>query len=104
MAWNLTKSIFCIWISTKKKQQAFDFLISSISLKAVYFSFHWFDDSWTRGFELLTRGFELVTRRLELVTGEFELVTRGFELVTCGFQLTTRGFELVTHGFELVTR
>ena len=65
-------------------------LISSKNLKAVYLSFHWFNDSRTRGFELVTTGFELVTREFKLVTREFELVTRGFELVTRGFELVTR--------------
>ena len=54
------------------------FLISSKNLKDVYLNFHWFNDSWTRGFELVTRWFELVTR-------EFELVARGFELITRGY-------------------
>ena len=126
ITWNLSKSIFYIRISTKK--QAFDFskwnsytntclkflcdaklitslltfLISSKKLKAVYLSFHWFNDCRTRGFELVTRGFELVTRGFELVTRGFELVTREFELVTRGFELVTRGFELATRRFELV--
>ena len=34
-------------------------LISSKNLKAVYLSFHWFNDSWTCGFELVPRGFVL---------------------------------------------
>ena len=43
------------------------FLISRLhKLKAVYLNFDWFNDSRTRGFELLTRGFELVTRGFEL--------------------------------------
>ena len=46
--------------------------------KAAYLSFHWFNDSWNSGFELVTRRFELVIR-------EFELVTRGFELVLLRF-------------------
>ena len=140
------QSIFYIRISTKK--QAFDFpktnsytnaclkflcdaklitsplifLILSKNLKGVYLSFHWFNDSQTRGFELVTRvfelvprGFELVTHGFELITRGFELVTREFELVTCGwtrgfelvtrrFELVARGFELLTRGFELVTR
>ena len=29
---------------------------------AVFVSFHWLNDSWTRGFELVTCGFELVAR------------------------------------------
>ena len=117
ITWNLSKSIFYIRISTKK--QAFDFskwnsytntclkflcdaklitslltfLISSKKLKAVYLSFHWFNDSRTRGFELVTRGFELVTR-------EFELVTRGPELVTRGFEFVARRFELALLNFN----
>ena len=79
-------------------------LISSKNLKAVYLSFHWFNDSWTCGFELVARTFELVTRRFEFVTCGFELVTRVFELVTRGFELVTCTFELVTGGFDLVTR
>ena len=47
--------------------------------KGCLLSFHWFNDSWTRWFELVTRGFELETRGLELVTCEFKLATRGFE-------------------------
>ena len=70
------------------------FLISSKNLKAAYLSFHWFNDSRTRGFELVTREFEHVTRGFELVICEFELVTCGFELVTHGFELVTRAFEL----------
>ena len=88
------------------------------TFKPIYLNFHWLNDSWTRGFELVTRGFKLVTRGLELVTRGFELVTRGFELVTRrfelvirrskvvtrGFELVARGFKLPTRGFELVTR
>ena len=70
------------------------FLISSKRLMAVHLSFHWFNDSRTREFELVTRGFELVTP-------EFELVIRGFKLVTFEFELVTRGFELVTGEFKL---
>ena len=55
--------------------------------KAVFLSFHWLNDSGTRGFELITRGFELITRGFKLVTRGFELVTRKVELVTRGFQL-----------------
>ena len=55
------------------------FLISSKNLKAVYLSFHWFNDSRTHGFERVTHEFELVTR-------EFELATREFELAPCGFE------------------
>ena len=71
------------------------------NLKAVYLSFHWFDNSWTHGFGLVTRRFELVTRRFELVTRGFELVTRRFELVTRGLELVTREAELITRGFEV---
>ena len=72
------------------------FLICSKNLKAVYLSFHGFNDSRTRKFKLVTRGFELVTRGFVLVTRGFELVIRGFELVTRGFELATREFELIT--------
>ena len=48
------------------------FLISRLhKLKAVYLNFDWFNDSRTRGFELLTRGFELVTRGFELALLNF---------------------------------
>ena len=80
------------------------FLISCKNLKAVYLSFHWFDDSWTRGFKLATRKFGLVIHGFELVTRGFEVVTREFELVTRRLELVTREFEFVTHAFELVTR
>ena len=59
------------------------FSISSKKVKAVYLSFHLFNDSRTRGFELVTRAFELVTR-------ESELKTRGIGLIICGFELVTR--------------
>ena len=45
----------------------------------------WFNDSWTRGFELTTRGFQLVIRGFVLVTRGFE-----FQLVLLRFQLVTR--------------
>ena len=80
------------------------FLISTKNLKAVYLSFHWFDDSWNRWYELVTPELKLLPRRFELTTREFELITPGFELVTRGNELVTYGFELVTCGFELVTR
>ena len=80
------------------------FLISSKNFKAVYLSFLWFNDSSTRGFELVTREFELVTCGFEPVTRGFELETPRFELVTRGFELLNRGFELVTRRYELVTR
>ena len=54
-------------------------------------SFYWFNDSWTRGFELVTRGFEPVARGFELVTPRFELVTYGFELFNSW--VWTRTFE-----------
>ena len=50
-------------------------------------SFHRFNDSQSRGFEL--------------VTCEFELLIRGFELLTCEIELVTSALELVTRGFEL---
>ena len=81
----LHKCFFKIPLWREIDNITFYFLISSINLKAVYLSFHWFNDSWTRLFELVTRGFELVTREFEFVTREFELVTRGFELVTREF-------------------
>ena len=37
------------------------------NFKAAYLNFHWLNDSWTCGFELVTRGFELVIREFELV-------------------------------------
>ena len=55
------------------------FLISSKTLKAVYLSFHGFNDSRTRGFELVTRGFEI-----------------GFWILTRAFQLSTRNSQLLT--------
>ena len=124
--WNLSKSIFYIWISTKKqvfnffKRNSYTnacfkflcdvklrmsyFLISSKNLKTVYFRFHWFTDPWTRGFELVTREFKLVTREFELVTRGFELVTRWFELVTRWFELAllNLSFELITCNLQLV--
>ena len=39
----------------------------------------WFNDSWTRGFELVTRWFEIVTRGFEF---QFVLLTRNSQLVT----------------------
>ena len=62
------------------------FLICSKTLIAFYLSFRWFNDSWTRAFEL--------------VTYEFELLTRGFELVTCGFGILTFGFEIALLNFS----
>ena len=96
----LHKCLFKIPLWRKIDNVTSYFLISSKNMKAVYLSFHWFNDSWTRGFELVTREFELVTRGFELVTREFELVTRGFELVTRGFELVTRGFELALLNFN----
>ena len=63
------------------------FLISIKNLKAAYLGFHWYNDSRTRGSELVTR--------------KFKLVTSGFEFVALGFELVTRGFELATHRSEL---
>ena len=76
------------------------------SFKAVYLSFHWFDDIWTRGFGLITREFVLLTRRFELVTCRFELLTRGFEIITLesctrNSWIWTRGFELAVLNFNL---
>ena len=83
----LHKCMFKIPLWREIDNVTYYFLISSKNLKDVYLSFHWFNDSWTREFELVTHGFELVTRGFELATREFELVTRGFELVTRGFEL-----------------
>ena len=47
------------------------FLISRKNLKAVYLSFHWFNDSGTRGFEPVTCRLELVTRGFELALLKF---------------------------------
>ena len=58
------------------------------NFEAVYLRFHWLNDSWTCGFEL--------------ITSEFELVTHGFDLIICGFELITGGFELVTREVELI--
>ena len=49
--------------------------------KTVYLSFYWFNDSWTREFELATREFELTTRRFELVSCKAELMAPEFEFV-----------------------
>ena len=68
------------------------FLISSKTLKALYLSFDWFNDSQTHEFELVAREFELVIRGFKVVTREFELVTRGFELITRGFELALLTF------------
>ena len=98
------KSLFKIALWRKTDNVTYYFIISSKTLKAVCLSIHWFNDSWTRGFELVTRKFELVTCEFELVTCRFELITRRFELVTRRFELVTRGFELVTRRFKLVIR
>ena len=45
-------------------------------------SFHWINDSRTRGFELKTRVFKLATRGFELVTRKAEPVLLSFKLVT----------------------
>ena len=53
----------------------------------------WFNNSWTRGFELVTRGFELVARVFELVTRGFEFqhgMEFRFGISTCAFKLSTR--------------
>ena len=77
----LTKIL--VWNSfvTRIDNVTYYFLISSKNLKAVYLSFHWFNHSWTPGFELGTRGFELVTRGFELITRGFEFLTRESELL-----------------------
>ena len=48
------------------------------NFKAVYLSFHWFNDSWTRGFELVSREFEIGTRGFEIanLTHTFWISTR----------------------------
>ena len=71
----LHKCLFKIPLWRKIDNITYYFLISSINLKAIYLSFHWFNDSWTRGFEFVTRGFELVTRGFELVLSSFQLVS-----------------------------
>ena len=65
------------------------FLICSKNLKAVYLSFHGFNDSRTRKFKLVTRGFELVTRGFVLVTRGFELVTRVLLFHCTVFQISS---------------
>ena len=67
------------------------------TLKTVYLSFHWvFNDSWTRGFELVTREFEIATRGFKLVTRGLELVTREYDS-NSHFWISTRSFKLSTH-------
>ena len=53
--------------------------------KAVYLSFHWLNNSWSRGFEL-------ATRKVELVTPEFELLGLNlpFWSSACAFKFSTR--------------
>ena len=53
----LHKYLFKIPLRREIDNVTYYFLISSKNLKAVYLRFHWFTDSWTRGFELLTREF-----------------------------------------------
>ena len=72
-------------------------LLFTKKLKAVYLSFRWFNDSLTRGFELVTRGFELITHGIELVTRGFELVTRGSEVARLSFNSC---FQLVHLSFQ----
>ena len=43
---------------------------------SVYLNFHWINDSWTPGFEVVTLGFKLVTRGFQLVTRKVELEAR----------------------------
>ena len=90
----LHKCLFKIPLWRKIDNVTSYFLISSKNLKAVYLSFHWFNDSRTRGFELVTREFELVTRGFEL---EFWILTCAFKLSTRAFKLSTRNSLLVTH-------
>ena len=86
----LHKCMFKIPLWREIDNITYYFLISSINLKAVYLSFHWFNYSWTRGFKLVTGGFELVTGGFELVTRLFELVLLSFQLVLLRFQLVSR--------------
>ena len=58
-------------------------LICSKTLKVLYLSFCWFNDS--HGFELLNRGFELITCGFELVTPGFGILTFGFEIALLNF-------------------
>ena len=41
-------------------------LRDDLRIKAVYLTFHWLNDSWTHGFEIVTHGFELITRGFEI--------------------------------------
>ena len=125
ITWNLSKYFF-LYLNLHKKtgtrffkgnsytNACFKFqcdpklITSNKNLKDAYLSFHWFNDSYTcgfelvtRGFEPLTRGFELVTRGFELLTHRFKLLTHRFELVICGFELVSRGFELALLNFNL---
>ena len=81
----LHKYVFKIPLWREFDKITCNFLISSINLKIIYLSFHWFNDSWTCGHELVTRGFELVTRGFENVTPGFELVAREFERALLNF-------------------
>ena len=62
----LHKCLFNIPLWCKIDNVTSYFLISSKNLKAVYFIFYWFNDSWTRRFELMTYEFQFVTRDLNL--------------------------------------
>ena len=68
------------------------FLISTINLKGVYWSFHWFNDSWTREFELVTRG-------LPLPLGEKLFIIKTFHEVR---QEITRKAFIIIHLFCVV--
>ena len=59
--------------------------------KAVYLSFHWFNDSWTRNSWIWTRN-----SRVWVGTFEFRLVLLSFWLVLLSFQLITRNSQFVT--------
>ena len=71
------------------------------NFNAVYLSFHWLNDSRTRGFKFITRGLELISRVFELVARGLELITHGFKLVTREFEFGSCKVELVTREFEL---
>ena len=74
-------------------------LICSKTLKVLYLSFCWFNDS--HGFELLNRGFELITCGFELVTPGFGILTFGFEIALLNF---TSCFYSINLCFYLWTR
>ena len=63
------------------------FLISGKKFKAVYFSFHWFNDSRTCEFELV-----IMNLNSELVdmNSHFWILTRTFKLLIRAFKLSTR--------------